>query len=91
MPTLAIQLQAIDGPFGVIVEPWACPVFQVLPGQRCKLEVHHPSATPTVTNSVANGRLYVTVYEAGSTFSFWRDNVLEFSIPPHLALPDLGG
>src|SRR5271155_5685101 len=89
MPDVKINLECLDGPFEVTVEPWAGPVFKVLPGEHCNVVVHHPEVIPTVTNAVVDGGLFIIAHEAGSTFSFVRKGIVEFSIPPHLALPEL--
>jgi hypothetical protein len=82
-----LQFEVNEKPFLVIVEPWASPVFEVRPGERCSIIVHHPSLLATVTCSVVGGVQYVLVQEAGSTFSFVRQGVVEFSVPQRLALP----
>jgi hypothetical protein len=87
MADVTVQLEALDTPFFVTVEPWACPVFEVKARQRCRIVVHYPVISATVTCAVAVGELFVTVHEAGSTFSFVREEVIEFTLPERLALP----
>jgi hypothetical protein len=82
-----LQFEVDPKPFSIIVEPWAVPVFEVRPGERCSIIVHHPTLLPTVTCSVIGGVQYVLVHGSGSTFSFVRQGVVEFSVPQRLALP----
>jgi hypothetical protein len=89
MPDLTIQLEGIEEAFNVTVEPWGVPVGKVRAGERCSVVVHHPSITPQVTCSLVKGGLYISVYDAGSTFSFLREGVVEFSVPQQLAVPRL--
>jgi len=91
MPRTTIHLEAYDAAFSVTVEPWAAPVFDVQPKERCEIVVEHPTVTPTVTCGLVNGEMYVTVYESGSTFKFVRGAVVEFEMPDHLAIPYLSG
>jgi hypothetical protein len=91
MRRVAIQLEAGEAPFAVIVEPWAAPSFEVRPGERAAIIVEHPSIEPTVTCGVIRGEMYVTVYDSGSTFQFVRDGVVEFAMPDDLAIPALSG
>ncbi|QOV91169.1 hypothetical protein [Humisphaera borealis] len=89
MHRTTIHLEAFDKPFSVIVEPWAAPLFEIQPGERCEIVVEHPSIEPTVTAGVLNGTMYLTVYESGSTFRFVRQGEVEFEMP--IAIPMLTG
>lgn len=91
MPNTTIHLKTHEAPFLVVVEPWALSESEVRPGERCAVVVEHPSIEPTVTCSVIDGQMYITVHEPGSTFKFVRDGIVEIDIPPHLAIPRLSG
>jgi hypothetical protein len=89
MRRTTIRLEAFDSAFSVIVEPWAAPSFEVQPRERCAVVIEHPTIEPTVTCGVVDGTMYVTVYDAGSTFKFLRGDTVEFEMPPHLSIPRL--
>ena len=81
MADVTINLEGCTEAFSVVVEPWACPVFQVGPRERCSVVVHHPFKVATVSFAVAEGMMYITVHESGATFSFLREGVAEFTLP----------
>jgi len=91
MPDVTILLEAYETAFTVTVEPWAAPRFEIRPGERCAVTIHHPHLLPTVTCAVAAGEMVVTAHESGSTFSFARGSITEFSIPDTFAIPKLSG
>jgi hypothetical protein len=83
--SVTIQLEADDVPFSVVVEPWAAPLFEVAPHERCAVVVENPAVEPTVTCGVIRGVMYVNVYESGSTFKFLRNGTVESEMP--VAIP----
>ena len=71
-----IALSARDGPYRVIVEPWA-DEFQIEPGVRCQLVALHPHLFPSFEVELYQGVLIVYVNEGESTYEFYRGLVRE--------------
>ena len=64
----------------------------VMPRVTIQLEAGDaPFAVVVGPCGVVRGKMYVAVYESGSTFQFVRGGVVEFRMPEDLAIPALSG